>query len=468
MKTQNGSPERRGNGLWAGAIFVILFTLFWILRQESYWSDARHLIRGVAEGNLRRHHFAYPSIGIGFHRITEVFGNTDPKLALQLLSVLSGATAGALLFLTARRLGFDRIPSLAGVALAILSPVGLFYSTCVEVHALQLAFACGAGYWAACTHERAPRSALVAAVFLSLILGSHMAGLLWGPAILAFLVWDGSSLRRPRHLVAGILVLIAAAVAWRLANPGLGHGTAHVSRGLRELLKVARPELFWGAIIRPMGVLPLLAILATLTLRGHFRERLRRPLLLATAILFGCMLPFAATLDVLERGGYYITLLVPFGLMACHAIQNSRWWVRKLAPLAILLQLYFAGRQYYEWEYAYPGADWIPALQEETADSGIVIARELWEWEAIQFHTGLTGISPSMPQRPQSTLASRGEEVIVRLMRARLRLGEALGVTRNFWESEDPLEERWQELLRDNFGEPKAGKRPEYLLFETP
>jgi len=457
------------DGLWAGTVFVILFALFFAFRQESYWSDARHLIRALHEGSLRRHHFAYPPIAFGFHELSGLLGNDEPKLSLQLLSALSGALTGALLYLAGRRFGFAPLPSLFGVALVCASPVVSFYATCVEVHALQLAFAAGAVYWAACTRDEPPRSAAVAALFLTGIFGAHMAGLLWAPALLVFLYWKGSGTTRPRHFAAGLAIMILAAVGWRLANPGSDNqGSLHISRSLKELLMVFRPKVFYATLVQPLGVLGVVGILTLVSIRGSLRETLRKPHAAATLVLFSCMLPFAATLRIPERGAYYITLALPLGLMAAHLVQNGPRVLRVAAPFALLLQVYLGAKQYHDWEIDYPGAEWVPALREETGEKGVILAGERWEWTAIQFHSKLTCISPSMPQRPESAMPERGREVTLRMMERGLGRGGVLGVTRNFWESEDPLLVPWRELLLERYGEPIPGHRPEYLLFPRP
>jgi hypothetical protein len=137
-----------------------------------------------------------------------------------------------------------------------------------------------------------------------------------------------------------------------------------------------------------------------------------------------------------------------------------------LASLAVVFQLAVAWKQYSEWELDYPGSEWIPTLMEETGDRGVLVTGERWEWDAVQFHTMLIGISPTMPQKPGSNAPVRGEDLVMQYMRRGISRGNAVGVTRSFWESEDPRAIEWQDKLREDFGEPVDGRRPEYLLFE--
>ena len=234
-----------------------------------------------------------------------------------------------------------------------------------------------------------------------------------------------------------------------------------------SVLTKIHPKNLWANFVQPMGLCSLLGFIALITYRQRLRMEWKRPIVLASLLLFAAMLPFMVTLHIYERGGYYITLAIPVVLLSCAVLSSSAPVLRRFAPLALLLQVFLTGKAYYEWEIAYPGADWVPILEAELEGQGIIIAQDFPEWRAIHHHTRVTSISAKMPRHADDDMASRGEEVVLHMMRVSRSRNWKVGVTRRFWENDAPLNVQLKRLMREQFGEPQPGRRGEYLLFDS-
>jgi hypothetical protein len=427
------------------------------LRQEATWSDGRDLVQGLERGRWSYHHVLYFPVAQGLFAL--VGGALGAAGTLLLLSAAATGLAAALFLCAAREL-VGRGVALGATALLVTAPGVVFYATTVEVHALQLALACGAVLWAVRQRTDASVTAWPAALLLCGLVGTHLTGLAWAPACAWMLFRTRGGWARPRGLGAAAVVLVAFLGLWLSLRGDTALAGGHVLLGLESAFGHWRPELLVREVLAPAGLLYGCALLGMLAFPASVRAA-RPRLRTAVLLLLVPMVPFASTVEIYERGAYFLSLAPVVALLAVQWMRFVRPGVALAVALVLaLVQGAWAWREVDEWEHRYPGHEWIEALLEETGERGIVLTSHAMEVSCIQGHSelGVLYVRTRGGALDLQQLFPRAERVLGLVKRR----GEPIVVTRSLFEIEDPDVQAFVETLTARYGEPRAGARPEY------
>jgi hypothetical protein len=200
---------KRRDPLIAGAVGLALFSIFWFGRSHSFGAgdSAQHVLCALTWGVP--HPPGYPlqtALGWLWSRLW-----SDPGAAVNGLSGLFAAAAGAVLFLLLRKNGCRRAAALTAAAFMALSPLFWYYSLVAEVRALNDLLALSAAYFAIewSKNGRIRSLYLFAAVF-GLGASHHPTFVLLVPA---FAVWLSARRPAPRAAARAGGIALAALVA---------------------------------------------------------------------------------------------------------------------------------------------------------------------------------------------------------------------------------------------------------------
>jgi hypothetical protein len=307
---------------------------------------------------------------------------------MRLFSALSSALAAALVHLTLRRAGVSALRSTLLALLLVTTPVVWFFATCVEFHALQLAFAAAAVAWAVPFFRRPPERFHAAAptIWGSLPAAAHMTGVLWLPAVAIVLFRER---RRARGFWLAGLAAAALAAFWFWGRGAHRAGPGHAGLGIRSLLTPPSFTLFLRELLQPEGHVLTAGLVAGLCLALR-RRRLDTPTL-ACAALFLCFLPFSMNVEIYERGAYYVSLVPVCVVLLGLGLPKGRSRDVALA-LLVVANLSLALVQVDLWTRRFADAWWVRPLVAEAGGSGVVLTRDLGEWQAVYLHSRLRAL----------------------------------------------------------------------------
>jgi hypothetical protein len=389
------------------------------------------------------------------------------KESLFVLSATASALALAFFFLAARARGVRRSSAFFGSALVATAPVVWFFATCIEVHPLQLAVAAATVWWAVSAlggQSGAAPSALPAAFLLCGLVGTHMTGALWAPALAVGLFRGEGCWRRPRRLVPSLVVLAVFAGCW-IRVTARASGGSFAEYGIETVLTEAwRPALFWREALAPGGVLVPLALLGAWSAYRRAPHAWSGALPLSALVLVLTFVPFAFTVTIAERGAYFISLVPVTGMLACQALERFGALRIPLALAALGTHVVWSSSEIREWEHDYPGQEWASALLAESGGQGLVLTSDRAEWSAIWHHSDMKVFCGrvNLKDRDFAAVKKRVSNAVGRT----LREGKPVAVMRTFLESpySDAMEISGE--LVEKYGQPVPGARPEYLFFE--
>jgi hypothetical protein len=467
-----GAPDRASaRERWiALAAALLLLVLYQVLRQHSFWGDARYLMHIVPREGWTYHQLGYLLVArLSYWTLGPLFGG-DPEPVLSLLSALCASVSAFLVYFGARTAGCRIASAALTTLLFVLAPSVWFYATSIEIHTLQLVAVCATILWVLRAERdgRLGESALVPTVLLCFLFATHTTSSLWAPA-LAFLCLRGAGRWSfPRRVLPSLVLLAAVAAGWAWLNTsgpeGSQVGVFQAGMALNHLTDW-HFERGWNELIAPSGVLVALMLVALLVQLSRDPRALGKPLSTALVLLFLAYLPFAFSLPIAERGAYYISL-VPVCAIACARIFEGygRVWLVAGCVL-VVVQAGLAHRHVHEWEHDYPGAEWLEPLFEDTGDRGLVLAFEEWELEAVERHSHMYAVGPKMATTildfgdPETVAAALAE------LSRRARNGEPVAITRSLWEREEPQVRAFVQAVVETLGEPEARMDGAYRLF---
>jgi hypothetical protein len=344
---------------WFAALVVGALYASWSL--DHQFSDGLLCVSRVSHGPHPYYNVAYVPVGWAFHRSVAAIVGWDVERALEVLSALALAVAGALTYLWMRRAAV-RAPMAAWWAVAfVIAPGVALHATVVEVHALQ-AFAAMVAILLADRAATAPPqrawAALAGASAIAVL--AHLTHVLLVPGlvVLALPRQEGRGLRMSQALarrvalvgafVAGIVVLLQVPAvqralplpAWEWASMLVFFGKSLVGAwleyGLRTPGEVA--GFLRAELVGPAGALvstPLLALVAWPRAEPATRSRLARALCLP--LLAVLLFPQGG---IWERGGYFLTYLPVFafvGALSCESLfRAGRAWAPVAATALVL------------------------------------------------------------------------------------------------------------------------------------
>jgi hypothetical protein len=312
-------------------VFLLALGLYAATVQTAAFGDAAYLCDKVETGPTPYYNALYLPLGWAFHRLFGLVLGWGVFEGLGYFSALCGASAAVVLLLCLARIGCPLRWRVAWVLLLVLTPGVWFFSTTVEVHAIQLLGVSAAVGLCLIAREQSPGRALAlvyAACATALLCQLSTVLVLPGLVFLARgarpgsgLSWKGLSWRAPVLINLALLVVIATVLLSYSRKP------LEVSQSnpfdalvlfLDEYLTKIRNGRFYG----PLEILDFLraelwrpaALLLVLPLLRIFsgpRNRLFLPALVAS-------LPYVLFLPqggIREHGGYFLSLF-PFFLLA--------------------------------------------------------------------------------------------------------------------------------------------------------
>ena len=211
-----------------------------------------------------------------------------------------------------------------------------------------------------------------------------------------------------------------------------------------------------------VGGLPL-ALLAALGLRARGS---------GTAALWVCALlaglPFVVLLPSLPfegTRGYYLPL---FPFLAFGAALGLGALGRGALPAALALVPVFAAGSAWDrwsWENEYEGVDWVPALEQELGEGGMVLVGELEERDALFYHSRLHVLAPRVGDSKFDLAAPTTFELLRGLLQQQRAKGAGFAVLRSLADSEDPAARTLMERLQAFAGRPEPGQHPAYVVY---
>ncbi len=455
-----GEADRAPATAW---IFLAALTVFLWGRQEDYWSDAKFMILWIENGRWLFYHLAYLPLG-QIARLT--LGRMlawDAEETLFIVSAASGALAVALFYRACGRAGIHGWTRLLATAVLGTAPVVWFYATAIEVHIVQMAAASGGLLWGVevWRSRNFVWSGWAPPCILLAMAGTHLTGLVWTPALF-FLSWKGVEGGRARVLSC-LGVFSVAAILWIVGRRS-HTASASIDIATSSLEVPWSARLFLREFVRPAGF-----IHAGLTL-GLLWQILRHPRTLRTIpvgvslILFASFLPFAFTVDVFERGAYFLSLL-PI------AVFWIAWWARELpsAPTTIalgataILQCQAARAEIERWQDVVVPS-WLAELDSRTHERAVFITLDRAAAGVVSRHTRMLAFAP----RPRSSvdLSDPGLfEKALRFVAARSRRGASIILTTDVIRSTYPPLQHFREGLNDRLGTPTTDPEGRYVLY---
>jgi len=447
----------------AGLLAVAGTLLFLASMQTPFWGDGRGLVDRIAEGEWQRHHVFYLPLAHALDSVGGVVG-LDVRGSLELFSALMTGFALGLFYLAARWLALPVHAALLGCALLATIPVNWWYATTVEIHALQLAACAGALLWTtrASALGTLGTSALGPAVLLALLTGSHLSGALAAPALALLALFGSGRWAWPRHVVQALLVLALFVLLQVVLSPNELVGDDHTSNAAARLIAPWRWQYFYGEFLRPSGFAFLGAVVVLARFCARAPRKLLRPVPLAALLATLVYIPFASTLQIQERGAYY---LIAFSVCAL----ALTWALGRAGRLGFGLGLVLVGLQAARsleevrlWRDEYPGHEWARALVAETGGEGLVLTSRRDEFQAIWDHH-----APMVAVRPSSRVLTgeRSTATLFRAVERQLRAGRTVAVLRTLCgEGGDARFIVLCGVLRERFGEGFPGRHPAYFL----
>jgi hypothetical protein len=332
---------------WAALLFAAALVGFHLLQQGRLTGDGAMLVDRHVSGAGRDYpHALYLPAAEALRALVRP---RDPMGAPLLLSLLGGALAVASTFLVARAFGSRRGPALFAAALLAVSPVTLFFSTTVEVHA----FHAGLVGLAAVLTLLAPWRVALAGVLVVLLAWpgcflSHRGGAFLGLGWLLLMRIGRDRVTAPLRwrttwLVHGPLLLAWMLLALSLANLRLAGEFTPVTADQRSfvtsfLRPPGAPDMLVDGWLIPLALLLPLAALG-LALRDRSldpaRDRVRR---LAPLALVLPGLAYHFWWGVSERGGYFLAGSIFLAAVAARVLPRRRVAAVAIALVALLGQ----------------------------------------------------------------------------------------------------------------------------------
>ena len=289
--------------------------------------------------------------------------------------------------------------------------------------------------------------------------------MLWFPALAIAVARDRDGWRRPRRLALAAFLFVAIAGAWLwIAENETRSGELVRFVVDTTLSRSPRPSFVWREMIVPAGSLFFLAGIVLARSLWTRPAVLGERLPLATIVLFFSFVPVAATLGIDERGAYFLSLIPPLALVACHALERLG---RLRIPAALALvggQLAWSLEEVRKWEHGYPGHEWVPALIAETRGRGTLITGDPEEAAAVWYHSELRVVCPIARAVDERSLKLRMFRTLDRAVRA----GEPLAIATSVFEIQGTGIREVVERLIESHGRPVPGARSEYSLLNPP
>jgi hypothetical protein len=445
--------------LWLGAlvavaVFAGLCTVFALARQHDYWSDGRFWIEGLEAGRWESPHALYFPLA---HLVESTLGrwlHWTAESDLMALSVLCGALAGTLFVLACMRAGLHWVSAVLGTLLLVSAPGAWFYSTCIEVHAPQLAASAGACLWAAHAWRRGRLggNAIAPLAIAFALSATHLVGLSWTPALLLLtLAVPARRLLWRQALVALLVLAVQAWVVWYAVDPVASGHLSAAAKGGR-----ASPSFgfFYRELVRPAGFVHVMLVVVAVAELLRQPSRLRRLPALLTLALFLSLAPYAFATDVTERGGYFLSLIPPAALWVT-------WWLdRGPRPIAwismcvlIALQGKVAVDDVREWEST-PVPAWMTTVEEAHHPTQVVLFTRDHTVASSFRHTRLV-LVPLVPGSKNDPSGPNGLERLMVFVRKRAAAGARIGVLEDVLASEASGTQEFVECLTRELGEPE-------------
>jgi len=280
--------------------------------QERLFGDGSRLVNGfswpLGERPWEFAHVLYPVLSRGFYALPFV---STPAEAMTWLSVVSGALGLALVFLALVRFGSPRAEALLLTAMAGTSPLLLFFSTTIEVHAPHFFTVALALFVLSCGARVFCVGTFVGLVFLIPVELSHKTGVLLTPAFVAVLwgrLWARGdwNARRAVWLAGGVSLafLFALVLAAHLRGQTVWAEVANDGRHVGHYWTVMGPRGYFEMWVQPLGFLWVIPVWIL------FSSGWRHPR--SGLVLLG-VLPaavFFSAFGVVERGAYGVGILI--------------------------------------------------------------------------------------------------------------------------------------------------------------
>ena len=335
-----------------------------------------------------------------------------------------------------------------------------FYATCIELHGIQLFFAAALTAWVVrvLLDEGKVVSAPVTALLAAGPAGAHMTGILLLPAVAAFLY---GTRKRVRSWRRGAALFIAFAALWFWGSASRAAAPRHVQFGLRSLLEAPDFELFRREILAPQGTLFVAGMLCAVVL--YLRRRRLDTATLCCTLVYLAFLPFAASVDIAERGAYFVCL-VPVSL----ALVAAFW--RRLPPVAdallvvlIALNTRASLTRVSAWRNDFPQASWARQLIAEAEGRGVVMTYDMEEFWAVHRHSRMRAFCLFEDVELEAPATRRYAE---QLIRQALEDGGDVYATRRFLNEPNHGVPAFLDLLEDWLGAPEWKAGGEYARLE--
>ncbi len=395
-------------------VCVAAFALFAATIQSTPFSDGVYLSAKVAAGPKPYYNALYIPAGWAFHRAFEPLFGWSAFTALGWFSALCGAGAAGLLARGLQRLGSTPLSVVSWSAFFIVTPGVWFFSTCVEVHGIQLLGATAATLlaWRARSCRRGRALALLYAA-CALALLSHLTTVLLLPGLALLARGRGDSVDEdvePKGLglrglpwravlaAHGALFVLALGVFWIYSGneEGLSRSNPLQALGVfgRKYIDKIQGGRFYGPaeianfldaeLLQPAGLLVICPLIA-LSARG--RAALHWPALLA-------LLPYVVVLPeggIREGGAYFLSFYPLFVLAAADSwnelVTRPSW--RKFGPAAlvsfVLLQALSGAMRWSRAENELDAREWVTLVEPHTPPGSLVFTRSLARFHALKY-----------------------------------------------------------------------------------
>jgi hypothetical protein len=365
-------------GLAAGvaALFSILFTL---LLQTRLYGDGPGLVGAAAGGEFgARIHFGYHA---GLTRFVQATPWWSTLEAARMLSSLCGGLGLGGVVLLARALGLTRREALLAALLCASAPVLLFYSTTVEIHAMQfLTVVGGALFCVRAPWHRPILATVLAGLGLAVAYQVHEISLLLGPGWLVLATWSARragveiSLRRALFLhgplMFGVVIACAAAIQVARGRPLGETADSGVDVMLAFQGATTLPGFVWRGYVAPLVLLVPLSLIA-------LRPRLfDRELYLALVLLAFLPLAFLLWWRVHERGAFMLTSLPFIAILGARALgqsATSRPALRFVLPLFVAVQFGIALAQRAAYDRGFDPMQRLELVRDATHGRGVLL-----------------------------------------------------------------------------------------------
>lgn len=306
--------QKRSLGLWDVLIALSLIGIAAIVyslgRQERFYGDAALLLHNYARDRALYHplHHAFVTLFTS--------AGADLLLALRLASSVPSVLAVGVLFAALRRMGASQFAATFATLMAACASSSYFFSTTIEVHALQMLLVALALFFLSGLPKSSLGLSLISAGTAAVCLaGSHPTSILALPG-LGLIFW---SRMRKGGVESRVLVRVFAVLALTSLLAGalvMRNYMAYKGIDLAELYDWAKWDLslapgrnlpipivfLENQFVRPLFLLPVLAAVALMF--DLFRDRLRAGSIL---LWVGGQAVILAGAPFNERGAYFLT-----------------------------------------------------------------------------------------------------------------------------------------------------------------